>query len=61
MQAMGFYATQQEIDDMVNEVKYSKITEGVSEVEVDTITFTDLIRCNRFCLIFKYMSIIDHM
>jgi hypothetical protein len=45
MQAMGFYATQQEIDDMVNEVRYSKITEGISEVEVDTITFSELIKC----------------
>lgn len=46
MQAMGFYATQQEIDDMINEVKYPKITEGVSESEVDTITFYELVRCN---------------
>ena len=46
MQAMGFYATQQEIDDMVNEVRYSKITEGISDTEVDTITFSELVKCN---------------
>lgn len=45
MQAMGYYASQQEIDDMVNEVKYSKITEGTSDLEVDTITFAELIKC----------------
>ena len=43
MQAMGFYATQQEIDDMLNEVKYSRFAEGQGE-EVDSISFADLIK-----------------
>jgi hypothetical protein len=52
MQAMGFYATKQEIDDMLNEVKYSKITDGTSDAEVDTINFSELIKCNP--LIFNF-------
>ncbi|KAL2912486.1 hypothetical protein HK105_208058 [Polyrhizophydium stewartii] len=43
MQAMGFYPTNQEIDDMINEVKYSRFAQGEGE-EVSSITFGDLIK-----------------
>ena len=45
MQAMGFYPTNQEIEDMVNEVKFSKYSTA-NEKEIDFISFTDLIKCN---------------
>ncbi|KAJ3107825.1 Cilia- and flagella-associated protein 251 [Phlyctochytrium planicorne] len=41
MQAMGFYPSGQEIEDMINEVKFSKVEDGEL---VDNITFTDLIK-----------------
>ncbi|KAI8830709.1 WD40-repeat-containing domain protein [Chytridium lagenaria] len=41
MQAMGFYPSAQEIEDMVNEVKFSRIEEGEL---VDSISFADLIK-----------------
>ena len=43
MQAMGFYPSNQEIVDMINEVKYSRFSQGQGE-EVDSISFHDLIR-----------------
>lgn len=44
MQAMGFYASAQEIEDMVNEVKYSRFAEANGE-EVSSISFEDLLKC----------------
>ncbi|KAJ3299999.1 Cilia- and flagella-associated protein 251, partial [Blyttiomyces sp. JEL0837] len=41
MQAMGFYPSEQEIENLVNEVKYSSIDHGVL---VDRVTFGDLIK-----------------
>ncbi|KAJ3190704.1 Cilia- and flagella-associated protein 251 [Irineochytrium annulatum] len=41
MQAMGFYPSGQEIEDMLNEVKFSKVEEGQL---VEAITFDDLIK-----------------
>ncbi|KAJ1340862.1 hypothetical protein BSLG_004339 [Batrachochytrium salamandrivorans] len=43
MQAMGFYPSNQEIDDMINEVKFSKFVHGKGE-EVSTLTLLDLIK-----------------
>ena len=43
MQAMGFYPSEKEIEDMINEVKYSSVHEGEL---VEGITFADLIKCN---------------
>lgn len=43
MQAMGFYPSNQEIDDLINQVKYSRFAQGKGE-EVDWISFPDLIR-----------------
>ncbi|KAI9338380.1 WD40-repeat-containing domain protein [Zopfochytrium polystomum] len=41
MQAMGFYPSEQEIDNLVNEVKYSSLDAGVL---VDSVTFGEIIR-----------------
>ncbi|KAJ3216900.1 hypothetical protein HDU67_008807 [Dinochytrium kinnereticum] len=41
MQAMGYYPSGQEIEDMMNEVKFSRIEEGEL---VDSISFGDLIK-----------------
>lgn len=43
MQAMGFYPSNQEIDDMINEVKYGKLMDGETRPAVD-IKFEDLIK-----------------
>ncbi|KAI8903281.1 quinon protein alcohol dehydrogenase-like superfamily, partial [Gorgonomyces haynaldii] len=43
MQAMGFYGSSQEMDDMINEVKYSRFAQGQGE-EVESISFPDLIK-----------------
>ncbi|KAI8920548.1 WD40-repeat-containing domain protein [Entophlyctis helioformis] len=43
MQAMGFYPSNQETDDMINEVKYSRFAQGEGE-EVDSITLSELIK-----------------
>jgi hypothetical protein len=43
-QAMGFYPSYQDIDDMINEIKYSEI-EGGEELEVKTIALDDIIKC----------------
>lgn len=42
-QAMGYYASNQEIEDMVNEVKFTRFAKGDGE-EVETVSFHDLIR-----------------
>jgi cilia- and flagella-associated protein 251 len=42
MQAMGFYPSEKEIEDMINEVRYSAVTEGAL---IETISFGDLIKC----------------
>jgi Ca2+-binding EF-hand superfamily protein len=44
MQAMGFYPSKQEIDDMVNEVKYEKFADGET-IPVTDIKMDDLIKC----------------
>ena len=41
MQAMGFYPSEHEIENLINEVKYSSLEEGVL---VESITFDELIR-----------------
>jgi cilia- and flagella-associated protein 251 len=43
MQAMGYYPSNQEIDDLINEVKYSRFAQGQGE-EVTSITFHELIK-----------------
>ncbi|KAJ3268345.1 Cilia- and flagella-associated protein 251, partial [Borealophlyctis nickersoniae] len=43
MQAMGYYPSAQEIEDMINEVKYSKWDDGRGHLS-STVTFEDLIR-----------------
>ena len=47
MQAMGFYPSKQEIYDMINEVKYGKISDG-GTVPVTDINLDDLIKCKVF-------------
>ena len=47
MQAMGFYPSDQEIEDMKNEVKYSRFT-GLEGMEASHVDFDDLIKCKRF-------------
>ena len=42
---MGFYPSNLEMDDLINEVKYSRFAEGEGE-EVNKITFGELIKCN---------------
>jgi hypothetical protein len=46
MQAMGFYASQQEIEDLMNEVKYSRYTEAKGD-PADAVTFDELIKCKK--------------
>ncbi|XJO78238.1 hypothetical protein BDV3_002714 [Batrachochytrium dendrobatidis] len=43
VQAMGYYPSNQEIDDMINEVKYSRFSQGEGK-EVESITFPELIK-----------------
>ena len=43
MQAMGYYPSKQEIDDMLNEVKYGKFLDGETTPVTD-INFDDLIK-----------------
>ncbi|KAJ3335938.1 Cilia- and flagella-associated protein 251, partial [Kappamyces sp. JEL0680] len=43
MQGMGYYPSNQEIDDMLNEVKYGKLADGETNPAVD-INFDDLIK-----------------
>ena len=50
MQAMGFYPSKQEIDDMVNEVKYGKFVDGET-VPVTDINLDDLIKRKFFCIL----------
>lgn len=42
MQAMGFYPSQHEIDNLINEVKYSQVDKDVGLV--DSVTFEELIK-----------------
>jgi hypothetical protein len=48
MQAVGFYPSLSEIEDMVNEVRFSGIERN--EGLVDSITFEELIKCMVVCL-----------
>lgn len=43
MQAMGYYPSKQEIDDMLHEVKYGRFVEGETEPVTD-INLDDLIK-----------------
>jgi hypothetical protein len=46
MQGMSFYPSSQEIDDMLNEVKYGRIADGETKPVTD-INFDNLIKCIR--------------
>lgn len=42
MQAMGYYPSEQEIDNIINEVRYSKVEANCGLI--NTINFEDLIK-----------------
>ncbi|KAJ2996485.1 Cilia- and flagella-associated protein 251, partial [Globomyces sp. JEL0801] len=43
IQAMGYYPSNMEIDDMINEIKYSRFSEGETE-EVKEVTLNEIIK-----------------
>jgi cilia- and flagella-associated protein 251 len=44
MRGLGFYPSEQEIDDMINEVKFSKYVD--TNEYVDAIDLNEFIKCN---------------